>query len=511
MEPSEIEEKIKIAITKNDLDSLKALLITSSSKSSAINSTTTSSEDKQTYSVFSYACRFASCDIVKLMLHHEPDFTFKGSNDSLNRLPIHFAFESRDKSKINLFLDLGLEPEDLDRLHLLHDAIYASLDQQTLEKILHLGADVNYNDAEKDTALNCAIMTDNLDMVKFLIEQGADVNQIGSHEASPLGVALVMRNYEIAKILLDNGANVNVGGPSAGYPLNIAISISNNQESSRKTVELLLDHGASVAGLEGYRAPICHAFVGDHEEIVELLLKRGARRDKRLLVAAVLKNNLKMVRVLLEQGLDASSTYNGVPLLTWAVSYKNREMANLLLDYEARIDDEAGLAGKTALHYAAERDDVEMITLLLDRGADVNAEQLFGITALTIAVQRGYNKLSRRLVRRIVLMKSQDLYVSQVNWYASRGCDKLWEFQKRCLNEMELLKQEKLFDDTAELTCFDVLTIVAVKDEQRKLEGLAGDESFVKLFETSEEFKKKFPVYGKMIVELFECKSKKKK
>ena len=55
--------------------------------------------------------------------------------------------------------------------------------------------------------------------------------------------------------------------------------------------------------------------------------------------------------------------------------------------------------GKTALHYAAENGQLEVLRLLIDNGTDVNtAKTIFGKTALHSAVCGGHLEVMRLLL-----------------------------------------------------------------------------------------------------------------
>lgn len=100
-----------------------------------------------------------------------------------------------------------------------------------------------------------------------------------------------------------------------------------------------------------------------------------------------LKKNPKMVN-------DYSS--DGFPALGLACFFNHYEAASLLINKGALINAASANAQKVMpIHAAASADSLELCTLLLDNGADVNARQQDDFTPLHAAAQNGNVKLVR--------------------------------------------------------------------------------------------------------------------
>jgi Zn-dependent protease with chaperone function len=108
------------------------------------------------------------------------------------------------------------------------------------------------------------------------------------------------------------------------------------------------------------------------------------------LTKAVVSGNVNKTKKLLDKGEDIHlADYNGYTPLDWAVKDSNEQMVNLLLNYEADPNLETDY-GMTAFMTAAETGDKSMIKLLHDAGGDPNyQESSSGYTALTYAVFSG--------------------------------------------------------------------------------------------------------------------------
>lgn len=131
-------------------------------------------------------------------------------------------------------------------------------------------------------------------------------------------------------------------------------------------------------------------------QIVELLMKLGAnvtlQRGKYQMSAlhcAAKGGHLAVIKVLLEADNSNINALDGTgcTALYWATRKGHVKIADLLLDQGA--DTEKTRADWRPLHTACTRDDLAMVTLLLSKGANVNATMEFGITPLDFTATQG--------------------------------------------------------------------------------------------------------------------------
>ncbi len=86
--------------------------------------------------------------------------------------------------------------------------------------------------------MGIAVDSNNLDMVKTLIDKKADVNLMDK-KGSPLWHATEQRNYEIMELLLNKDAIPNIASNDQLSPLRLAV-----KANDLKAIELLLKKGA---------------------------------------------------------------------------------------------------------------------------------------------------------------------------------------------------------------------------------------------------------------------------
>jgi N-acyl-D-amino-acid deacylase len=280
---------------------------------------------------------------------------------------------------------------------------------------LDASADVNARDADGNTPLLLAAVFAGPECVELLIKKGADVNATNEAGATPLIRAAT--NYEKAKLLIDAGADVKVKTAAGRTPLTLAARKYGNS----KTVKLLLSKGANAKERNNRGVnPIQVAAACGDLDTVKLLVEAGADVNDFTAVSgpgtssvrtplgwAAYRNDVSMVRYLLDRKADPNkATPVGTPL-TMAAARNSVEAARLLLAHGARTDIKSG-DGSTPLHWAAlnESPHPELVKLLLKNGADPNAEfgeqidKFLGVpqTPRLLAEKRGQTALVEALV-----------------------------------------------------------------------------------------------------------------
>jgi ankyrin repeat protein len=240
------------------------------------------------------------------------------------------------------------------------------------------------------TALLFAAREGHLEAARALIEAGADVNQASpADQSTPIVMAAGNGHFDLAKFFLDYGADPNAANNLGLTPLYAAIDlqwaakgwfpspgIGQEKLSYLDFMTALLDAGANVNARLGKK--LWFRASGDHSWIDPA----GATAFWR----AAQSLDLTAMRMLLARGADPDipTTGGDTPFtvacgIGWGYHYSVNspdyqwmDAVKFLMQLGADVN-AADVRGYTPLHGAAYLGNAEMITYLIDHGADVKA------------------------------------------------------------------------------------------------------------------------------------------
>ncbi|KAL8886648.1 MAG: hypothetical protein Q9192_006449, partial [Flavoplaca navasiana] len=214
------------------------------------------------------------------------------------------------------------------------------------------------------TALQCAAKGGDEAIIRSLVAKGAhlSIERNDSYFKSALHTAAFYGMTGNTKTLLDLGSDVNLQGGRTGTPLQAAAT-----RGETEVMALLLDAGAEINEhhVRSYGSALVAAIVNSKHDAVKLLLKRGANPS-----------------------LGVGSTYH-VPIIAAARLWENAEEVQLLIDAGADVNAQGG-KWHTALQAAAVVGNDTTMRVLLDAGANMNAVGGIYGSALAAAYMEGY-------------------------------------------------------------------------------------------------------------------------
>ncbi len=268
-------------------------------------------------------------------------------------------------------------------------------DREAVRSLLSESADVNAAQADGATALAWAVHRDDAQTVELLIDAGADTNAANVYGVTPLSLACTNRNALIVDKLLKAGANPNLAQDSGETPL-MTCTRTGTEEGARS----LLLHGAdvNVKTVERGQTAVMWAAAGQ-PSIVRMMVEHGAdvhARSKRLglytprIPAAASSNPITGTPV--HQGFRETIYHpklkGGFTPLMFAAQTGDVESARILLAAGADVNEGTEETGPS-LVLAASYGRQQVALLLLEKGADANATDGYGMTALHWSLEEG--------------------------------------------------------------------------------------------------------------------------
>ncbi len=324
------------------------------------------------------------------------------------------------------------------------------------ELLIENGFSIDQKNAQGDSALHVYSAAGNISVVQWLLDNRAEVNLKNKRGRTPFFLALRAYKADIVEMLLKAGADIaikddnddhaifdiiedltleieekprleqacNMVGMLVKAGMDVNMKNSAGESLFMKTcsakypdlVQLMLSHGANINERDNMeKTPLQHAVSSGNIRITELLIAAGAdvnvvnQEGETALNIAYENNQIELVKILVNSGADTSQLPKDADLsfkdenidkrLQEAAYDGNRELIEALLKRGANVNTVEGELGYTPLMWASMKDyHNDSVRLLIEAGANLNARNSKGETALMIALKESGKRNAELLV-----------------------------------------------------------------------------------------------------------------
>ncbi|KAJ5078036.1 ankyrin repeat-containing [Anaeramoeba ignava] len=323
-------------------------------------------------------------ELIKIILERGAKIN---AQDSSKKTPLHYCTEKNKRQEIGKIL-LEIQKEKLNSGNLDDNTTSLNLfcefstDAETIKTLINKGADPLASDSEGQTPLHFACINHpTFEVVDILLRAGADPKSKNRRRQLPLHLALEAKaEQNVLEMLIKFLGSKEI--LSLDFKKQTPLEIALRKKYSFSTIKFLIENGAMKENKSGRggQTPLHIAFLPPIDsKVVKLLLDNGADPDKpnilgkTPLVLAIMNNASQEVLdlVVTQKNFDFPAKSGKTPLF-FASSANNIEMMQLLIKKGAQIQVH-DKKRKSILHYAILKGaNVEVIQLLLDHNADPN-------------------------------------------------------------------------------------------------------------------------------------------
>ena len=323
------------------------------------------------------------------------------AKDSMGRSPLHWACRSGALDVVKLLVKAGAGVRVTDNNG--RTCLMCASSRGEAETVRYLvglkDVDVNHISDDGRSALFSAVRNKHADVVEVLIDAGADIERKGNDGRSPLLVAS-SANLQIVKMLVKAGAGVRATSNEGNTCLFFA-TYRGHTETMRYLVGLP-QVDVNHKNNKSLTALHCAAN-NNHAAVVEVLIDAGAdieaKDDATGSSVLHLSRGLDVVKLLVKAGAEVRVTDdNGSTCLAGASARGEAETVRYLVGLPEVDMNHSSNKGYTSLHRAVLRKHSDVVKVLIDAGADVEAKTDNGCAPLHRACMVGNPEIVQMLV-----------------------------------------------------------------------------------------------------------------
>jgi len=333
------------------------------------------------------ATRHSHLDVLKYLLEEQKVIKKTESLLSEIKLPAGFPLLRYLMEEKNLNISVG-------QLLIFLQQVIEHYDDKVFLFLIKL-AEQSSNFAQiKNEALSSAILNQDLDVIKFLIEEKKATFDfmVKGYDKSPLYCATTYYSSKTVQYFIEKGADPN--GPC--FPNNFpSTSVLHHAVRLGKleTVKVLVEHGAKTDTIDNRNhTPFDLAVIENHLDIVQYFIKHennllGNKPKYRPLHIAITHLVAERDRIPSQYKKYKYKLKNSEKEITLTIKHIIDQLCADNLDLNGADEN-----GRTALHLAARLGLNEIVKYLIEKGADVNLKDHKSMTALHVAAKNGDRK-----------------------------------------------------------------------------------------------------------------------
>ena len=330
------------------------------------------------------------------------------ATDKRNGTALLIACAKSNTDAINILLTAGADTSialDDRGNNCLMKAVSNDCSNEDLQALIEHGADVNATNKWNKTALRIACAKGNSDAVNVLLKAGADSYIVKDGCTCLISAVDNYCSKEVLQAIIDHGADVNATNKWNDTALLMACS-----ERNADAINVLLNAGAdtNIALDESGRTCLMQAVYKDcSKEVLKAIIDHGAdvnaadKQNRTALWIGCYKSNIDAINVLLKAGADtniALDDSSGICLMYAANKECSKEVLQVIIEHGADVN-ATNKHNVTALWRACNKSNTDAINVLLNAGADTNIALDNGGTCLMQAV---YKYCSKEVLQAII-------------------------------------------------------------------------------------------------------------
>jgi ankyrin repeat protein len=307
------------------------------------------------------------------------------ARDTLGNSVLHAAVRWNAREAANTLIDAGIDVNcyTLAGNTPLHDAVRLGIAElETL--LIRRGAQLEVRDAEGNTPFMEAVMAGYPGSMERLAELGADPLTRNVRGDTPLHMAVTAERIDLVNPLLAWGASIHARNARNRTPFQIALGASPRMVSTLLTKD-------RISGADDFGNSALHIAVqeGAQPAVLQAIIDQGGRltsvdsAGRTPLRLAVDNGAWDLVKTLADAGSDPFSVAgDGRTPADLALGRGDDGVRALFSGRSIRAQDPSG---NTVLHYAARSGNPELISLLLELGANKHVRNIAAESAADIA------------------------------------------------------------------------------------------------------------------------------